>query len=116
MIHTIQNEYLTVKIHEKGATLWSIMDKDGTEYLWQGDEQYWKDRAPNLFPYIARMTKGRYTLKGKTYKMDIHGHDLAEDFENAINCLNLKDKIDIEKAKEQFNDHVKVLKKSKQFK
>jgi len=49
-------------------------------------------------------------------KMDIHGHDLAEDFENAINCLNLKDKIDIEKAKEQFNDHVKVLKKSKQFK
>jgi len=73
MIHTIQNEYLTVKIHEKGATLWSIMDKDGTEYLWQGDEQYWKDRAPNLFPYIARMTKGRYTLKGKTYKMDIHG-------------------------------------------
>lgn len=73
MIYTIQNEHLTVKIHEKGATLWSIQDKDGTEYLWQGDERYWSDRAPNLFPYIARMTQGQYKFQDKTYHMDIHG-------------------------------------------
>ena len=73
MIYTLRNEHLTVKINDKGATLWSIKDSDGTEYLWQGNPQYWQDRAPNLFPYIARMTKGRYTLNGKTYKMDIHG-------------------------------------------
>lgn len=73
MIYTIQNEYLIVKIHEKGATLWSIKDKDGTEYLWQGDKKFWGDRAPNLFPYIARMTNGQYKLGGKTYHMDIHG-------------------------------------------
>lgn len=73
MLYTLKNDYLTVKIHDKGATLWSIKDCDDNEYLWQGDPNYWKDRAPNLFPYIARMTKGRYTLKGKTYKMDIHG-------------------------------------------
>lgn len=72
MLHTIQNEYLTVRIREKGAELWSIADND-TEYLWQGDEKYWGDRAPNLFPYIARMTKGQYKLQGKTYHMDIHG-------------------------------------------
>ena len=73
MIYTIQNEYLTVKIHKKGATLWSVMDHDGTEYLWQGDKKYWGDRAPNLFPYIARMTNGQYKFQGKTYHMDIHG-------------------------------------------
>lgn len=73
MLYTIQNEYLTVRIHEKGATLWSIKDSDNTEYLWQGDEKYWEDRAPNLFPYIARMTDGKYTLQGSTYEMDIHG-------------------------------------------
>ncbi len=73
MLYTIQNEYLTVRIHEKGATLWSIKDSDNTEYLWQGDEKYWGDRAPNLFPYIARMTKGQYMLNGITYHMDIHG-------------------------------------------
>lgn len=73
MLYTLKNSYLTVKIHEKGATLWSIKDHDDNEYLWQGDPDYWNDRAPNLFPYIARMTKGSYTLKGNTYKMDIHG-------------------------------------------
>lgn len=72
MLYTIYNEYLTVKIQEKGAQLWSISDND-TEYLWQGDEKYWGDRAPNLFPYIARMTKGQYEFQGKTYHMDIHG-------------------------------------------
>ena len=69
----IKNEYLTVAIHEKGATLWSVKDIDGMEYLWQGNPKYWGDRAPNLFPYIARMTEGKYTLNGKTYEMDIHG-------------------------------------------
>lgn len=73
MLYTIQNEYLTVKIDDKGAQLWSIMDQKGNEYLWQGDDKYWGDRAPNLFPYIARLTKGQYTLQGKTYGMDIHG-------------------------------------------
>ena len=70
---TIKNNYLTVEIQEKGAQLWSIKDASGHEYLWQGDPAYWEDRAPNLFPYIARLTQGKYTLKGETYHMDIHG-------------------------------------------
>lgn len=69
----IKNEHLSVCINSKGAELWSIKDKDGMEYLWQGDPQYWEDRAINLFPYIARLTEGKYVLDGKTYKMDIHG-------------------------------------------
>ncbi len=43
--------------------------------------------------------------------MGINGKDLAEDFENAIKHLNLEDKIDVEKAKREFNDDVAVLKK-----
>lgn len=73
MLYTIQNEYLAVQINDLGATLWSVKDKDNTEYLWQGDTAYWGDRAPNLFPYIARMTEGQYRFQGKTYHMDIHG-------------------------------------------
>jgi galactose mutarotase-like enzyme len=73
MLYTIHNEYLTVKIQDKGAMLWSLQDREGTEYLWQGNEKYWGNRAPNLFPYIARMTNGQYKLQGKTYHMDIHG-------------------------------------------
>lgn len=72
-MRTIKNNYLTVRIDEKGAELSSIQDISGNEYLWQGDPQYWEDRAPNLFPYIARLTEGKYTLNGQTYHMDIHG-------------------------------------------
>lgn len=73
MLYTIENEKLRVQIDDRGAQLWSIQTKDGTEYLWQGDKAYWEDKAPNLFPYIARLTQGRYTLEGKSYEMTIHG-------------------------------------------
>ncbi len=73
MIYTIKNSKIEVSVEDLGAQMRSIKDATGKEYLWQGDEKYWTDCAPNLFPYIARLTQGEYTLKGKTYKMDIHG-------------------------------------------
>lgn len=73
MIFTIENEKLKVQISDRGAELQSVQTKDGREYLWQGDKKYWADRALNLFPYIARLTEGKYTLKGQTYEMTIHG-------------------------------------------
>ena len=73
MIHTIENEYLAISVAEYGAELQSIRDASGHEYLWQGDSTYWKDRAINLFPYVARLTNGVYSLDGELYHMDIHG-------------------------------------------
>lgn len=73
MIYTIESEYLTVKIQDKGAELWSIQTRDGTEYLWQGDPKYWSDRAPNLFPQVGLCTDNCYKLDGRIYPMDAHG-------------------------------------------
>ncbi|MFI3175411.1 MAG: aldose 1-epimerase family protein [Bacillota bacterium] len=73
MIYTIKNEFLSVDINDAGAELFSIKDKDGTEYLWQGDDTYWARRSPTLFPFVGRLTDGAYTLHGKKYEMDIHG-------------------------------------------
>lgn len=73
MNYKISNEFLTVEIAAKGGELQSIKSADGTEYLWQGDENTWKDRAINIFPYVARLTEGKYTFEGKTYHMNIHG-------------------------------------------
>lgn len=73
MLHIIQNEFLTVTVSEQGAELQSVRDSTGTEYLWQGDPQYWSDRALNLFPYVARLTEGAYYLDGRKYHMAIHG-------------------------------------------
>lgn len=73
MNYSIHNEFLTVSADEFGAQLSSIRDNEGIEYLWQGDEKYWADRALNLFPYVARLYNGEYILDGQTFNMDIHG-------------------------------------------
>lgn len=73
MLYELKNDLLTVAVSDQGGTLWSVQDRDGLQYLWQGDPRYWEDRGPNLFPYIARLTGRRYSLEGKLYEMDIHG-------------------------------------------
>lgn len=73
MIYTIKNDKIEVSVEDLGAQMRSIKDATGKEYLWQGDEKYWNDSAPNLFPYIARLTEGKYILKGRTYEMPKHG-------------------------------------------
>ncbi len=74
MDYIIENEKLRVCVASYGAEMKSIISKEkNREYLWQGDPEIWKEQAPNLFPYIARMTDGKYTYGGKTYEMKIHG-------------------------------------------
>ena len=70
----LENEHLKVLIRPTGGELQSIVGKDtGTEYLWQGDENIWTGRAPNLFPFVGRLFEKRYTLRGTSYDMTIHG-------------------------------------------
>ena len=78
-LFTIQNEVLTVTLDSVGAGLHSIQ-KDGVEYLWQGDPTYWKRRDANLFPYVGRLTDGKYLLSGKHYPMTIHGFCIGTEF------------------------------------
>ena len=73
MPDTIQNEALRVRISRRGGEMQSITGANGVEYLWNGDPEYWKGRAPNLFPYIGRLTEGTYTYNGDSYRMPIHG-------------------------------------------
>ncbi len=74
MIYTIENDVIKVDVSDIGGELQSIMLKsDKTEYLWQGDPEFWTGRATNLFPICGRLTEGKYIYKGKTYEMNIHG-------------------------------------------
>ena len=70
---TLQNQNLTLCVDPFGAQMMELGSKQGTQFLWNGDKQYWPDRAPVLFPYVARLTDGCYTLCGERYSMDIHG-------------------------------------------
>ena len=77
---TISNGCLTLTVDTLGAQMRSLRSEDNTEYLWQGDSQYWGDRAPNLFPFIGRLYKGMCRYEGETYSMRIHGFAAISEF------------------------------------
>ncbi len=80
MNHTIQNAFLKVSVAELGAELQSIQNAEGKEFLWQGLEPYWFQRAINLFPYVGRTTEGSYRIDGQLHKMPLHGFAPWVDF------------------------------------
>jgi len=103
-IQTIKNDYLTVEINLKGAEPWSVKDASGTEYLWQGDPKYWSDKAIHIFPYVARLTEGCYTLHGEKYQMAIHGFTKDSMFEvvnTAVDSVTLQIQ-DSEETRKQY--------------
>lgn len=76
----IKNKMFIVTVSSFGAEMQSIQDIEGTEFLWNGNPAYWSGRAPNLFPYIGRLTNETYTLNGKQYNMGIHGFAAKTEF------------------------------------
>lgn len=84
MQFALQNDNLQLIVDSLGAEMRSLQTTDGTEYLWQGDPRYWADRAPNLFPFIGRLTNNSYKYLGKTYPMGIHGFAAAKEFTPVI--------------------------------
>lgn len=72
MNYQIKNSQISVVISDIGAEMQSI-NRENTEYLWNGDATYWSERAPILFPFVGRLTEGKYLLNGKPYEMGIHG-------------------------------------------
>lgn len=80
MNYQITNGKLKVTVDSLGAELVSV-EKDGTEYLWNGDAAYWPERSPLLFPFVGRFTEGKYLLDGREYEMDIHGFARKMQFE-----------------------------------
>lgn len=74
MLYTLENELLLVTVADRGAEVMSVIGKKtGTEYLWQGDPEFWASRASILFPVCGRQTEGKYLWQGKTFEMPIHG-------------------------------------------
>ena len=69
---TLSNNFITIKIKEKGAELSSIQ-YDETEYLWQADKAYWAKHSPVLFPIVGELKDGKYIFKNKEYSLSRHG-------------------------------------------
>ncbi len=94
MIYTLENEHLKISLSNHGGELHSIKGKkDNTEFLWSGDEAYWKYHAPILFPIVGKVFNSKYTVDGKTYELPqvlIIILKKSFDFITSINPLNVK--------------------------
>ena len=49
----LRNENVSVTLKSLGGELTSIKDASGTEYLWQGNPDFWSGQAPVLFPIVG---------------------------------------------------------------
>ncbi len=95
MEYSLSSALVTATISTLGAELRSLR-AFGTEYLWQGDAQYWAGRSPVLFPFVGRLTGGKYRLHGREFPLEIHGFARKKDFtledkQDGMLCFLLED-------------------------
>ncbi|GFH42367.1 aldose 1-epimerase [Lactococcus hodotermopsidis] len=68
----ISSDVLEITVATFGAELHSIK-KDGIEYLWQGNPEFWARKAPILFPIVGKLKNGSYRYNDENFKMAGHG-------------------------------------------
>lgn len=68
------------EVSKYGAELQCLRCND-REYLWQGNPDHWKRRAPILFPIVGRVTDDILRIDGCEYKMNQHGFARDSEFE-----------------------------------
>jgi galactose mutarotase-like enzyme len=114
MIHSLQNNILSVAISSTGAELQSIIHKDfGLEYMWSGDPKFWNKKSPVLFPIVGELKNNSYMYNEKTYELGRHGFardmefELTEQDEDTITCTLNSNKETLAKYPFQFNFSVK---------
>ena len=79
-IISISNGSLTASIDIMGAQLMSLR-KGESEYLWQGDANWWPRRAPILFPIVGVLKDGKAESAEGTVSLARHGLARLNQFE-----------------------------------
>lgn len=76
---TLTRGSISATIRTLGAELISLK-KNGREYLWQADPQYWAGQSPLLFPNCGNFWEGTYRYDGQEYKLEKHGFARRTEF------------------------------------
>lgn len=80
----------------EGAMLNSL-NKNNTEYLWQGDAKYWAGQAPVCFPITGVLPNGEMETFGKRCTMKRHGvarinpFEVLEQHKNSVTFVQRSD-------------------------
>lgn len=75
----LQNDIISIEVAEHGAELLSLKKGD-TEYIWQGDPQFWGRHAPILFPIVGQVWNKTYRVNGREFHLPQHGFARDRDF------------------------------------
>ena len=71
---SLENTHIKALFADKGAELQSLKSKkDHTDYLWNGDPDYWGKFSPVLFPIVGGLKNNTYYFKDKAYQLPRHG-------------------------------------------
>jgi len=68
----LKSDCLTVHVNALGAELKGV-EKDGLEFLWQGDKDSYPRTSPTLFPIMGRFLSDTYYVGDKAYNMGLNG-------------------------------------------
>lgn len=71
---------LRATVDTLGGELVSLRDREGTEYIWQGDPACWSGRNPILFPFVGSLKENRVRFEGRTFEMPRHGFARRREF------------------------------------
>ena len=80
MDYTLSNASLTAAVRTLGGELVSLRDREGAEYIWQGDPAFWSGQNPVLFPIVGSLRDGRVDVDGQTCEMGRHGFARRSEF------------------------------------
>jgi galactose mutarotase-like enzyme len=81
LITTIKNSNLTAVIKHFGAELCSLKDNSNTEYIWDGNPEFWGKHSPILFPIVGTFKNNSYQYNDTEYKLSRHGFAREMNFE-----------------------------------
>ncbi len=77
--HIIENGFLRAAVSDAGAELCSVVDREsGAERIWTADPAVWNRHAPILFPFVGKVTDGKYRVGDREYEMKTQ-HGFARD-------------------------------------
>lgn len=81
MITSISNSKLTAQIKHLGAELCSLKNNTNTEFVWNGNPEFWGKHSPVLFPIVGTLKNNTYSIDNKEYKLSRHGFARDMEFE-----------------------------------
>lgn len=85
---TISNSYLTAQINHLGAELFSLKNDSNTEYIWEGNPDFWGKHSPVLFPIVGTLKNNSYTYENANYHLSRHGFARDTEFKLIEKTLN----------------------------